>query len=61
MIKYGTVEYFELLNLQDKLKAWKWDKLDLLNLDKLRIEVDMKVKAINQVHNDERRISSLQN
>ena len=45
-IDYGTVEYFTLLDLSDRLKAWKYDKLDLLNLDKLRLEVEQKIAAI---------------
>jgi predicted nucleotidyltransferase len=46
-IKYGSIEYFTLLDLEDKLKSWKYNKLDLLTLDTLRAEVEMKIKAIN--------------
>lgn len=46
-IEYGTIEYFSLLDLSDRLKAWKWDKLDLQNLDKLRLEVEQKIAAIH--------------
>lgn len=46
-IKYGSIEYFALLNLQDRLKLWSYDKLNLVYLDKLRAEIDMKMKAIN--------------
>lgn len=44
-IKFGSVEYFELLSLQDKLRGWRYDKLDLEYLDKLRHEVNIRVKA----------------
>jgi hypothetical protein len=47
MIKYGSVEYFELLDLRDRLKAWKYDKLGLQNLDRLRNEVSIKIEAIH--------------
>jgi hypothetical protein len=46
-IDYGTVEYFTLLDLSDRLKVWQYDKLDLQNLDKLRFEVEQKLAAIN--------------
>lgn len=46
MIKYGSIEYFGLLTFQDKLRDRGLDKLDLVNLDKLRCEIDIKVKAI---------------
>lgn len=45
-IEYGTVEYFTLLDLSDRLKAWKYDKLDLQNLNKLRFEIEQKIAAI---------------
>ncbi len=48
MIKYGSIEYFELLSFNDKLKSRHLDKLDLLNLDKLRYEVQIKIEAINE-------------
>ena len=51
MIKYGDIEYFSLLNLQDKLKAWSYTNLDLQYLDKLRMEIDIKIKAIHEEHN----------
>jgi hypothetical protein len=46
-IKYGDIEYFTLLDLRDKLKYFQYDKLDLVNLDKLRIEVAIKIEAIH--------------
>lgn len=54
MIKFGDTDYFVLLDLQTKLKAWKYKKLDLLMLDKLRLEVDTLVEAIH-LEDDERR------
>jgi len=45
-IELGTIEYFTLLDFSDMLKAWKYDKLDLQNLDKLRLEVEQKIAAI---------------
>jgi phenylalanyl-tRNA synthetase beta subunit len=47
MIHFGDIEYFTLLELQQRLKAYDYDKLDLENLDRLRAEVDRKVAAIN--------------
>lgn len=49
-IKFGDLEYFELLSLQDYLKSWRLSKLDLQYWDKLKMEVDMKIKAINHEH-----------
>lgn len=57
-IKFGDIEYFEILSLQDELKYWKYDKFNLSYLDKLRMEIDLKIKAINQEYNDRIRISS---
>lgn len=51
-IKYGSVEYFTLLDLNERLQAWKYDKLDLLNLDKLRSEVEMKIAKITAIHQE---------
>jgi len=47
MIKFGDINYFTLINLQDKLKYVAYDKLDLNYLDKLRMEVDIKVEQIH--------------
>ena len=60
MIQFGSIEYFELLSFHDKLKSYRLDKLDLLNLDRLRTEVAMKIEAINEVEK-ERRINSPNN
>lgn len=49
-IKYGSVEYFQLESLYDKLKWWGYDKYDLLFLDKLRMELQLKIKAIEHEH-----------
>ncbi len=46
MIKYGDIEYFTLLDLQDNLRSRRYDKLDLSMLDKLRNEIDIKIKRI---------------
>lgn len=48
-IKFGSIEYFELLSFRDKLKSRHLDKLDLLSLDRLRNEVAVKIKVINQI------------
>jgi predicted nucleotidyltransferase len=48
-IKYGDIEYFTLVDLSDKLKNIHYNKLDLVNLDKLKLEIDMKIQKI---HND---------
>lgn len=49
-IKYGDIKYFQLLRLQDQLKSRSFQSLDLVNYDKLRNEVDMKVDSINYEH-----------
>lgn len=51
-IKFGSIEYFELLSLRDKLKSRHLDKLDLLSLDRLRNELSIKIEAINEVENE---------
>lgn len=51
-IKFGSIEYFELLSFSDKLKNKRLDKLDLLSLDRLRTEVSYKIEAINQLENE---------
>lgn len=51
-IKFGSIEYFELLHLRDKLRSRHLDKLDLLSLDRLRTEVAFKIDAINKKQND---------
>lgn len=47
MIRYGDIEYFTLLELNDKLKYRSYDRLDLLYLDRLRNEVESKINEIN--------------
>ncbi len=54
MIKYGSIEYFELLSFNDKLKSRHLDKLDLQNLDRLRFEVQIKIEAINETAKSKR-------
>lgn len=53
-IKFGDIEYFQLLSLQDYLKARHLDRLDLLCIDKLRYEVGIKIAAINEIENQRR-------
>jgi hypothetical protein len=45
MIKYGSIEYFSLLELYNSIKGWKYDKFGLENLDKLKLEIEIKIKA----------------
>lgn len=54
MIQYGSIEYFELLSFNDKLKGYRLDKLDLLCLDSLRNEVALKIEAINEIEKKRR-------
>lgn len=56
-IKYGSIEYFELLSFQDKLKSKHLDKLDLVSLDRLRYEVENKLAAIKQI--EKKRLAKL--
>lgn len=51
-IKYGDIEYFELLSLQDKLKNRRLDLLGLLSLDRLRTEIAYKVEAIKEIEKE---------
>ncbi len=50
MIKFASMEYFTLLKLQSELRAFDFDRLDLINLDRLRDEIDIKVESINRLH-----------
>lgn len=47
MIKYGDIEYFALLELNDRLKDRMLNRLDLVNVDRLRNEVEMKILEIH--------------
>ncbi len=47
-IKFGDIEYFTLLELRDKLMYRGYDRLDLLTLDRLRNEVDIKILQIHE-------------
>lgn len=49
MIKFGDIEYFELLRLEQYLKYRGYDKLGLVTLDKLRNEVYIKIKQIEYI------------
>ena len=51
-IKFGSIEYFELLSFRDKLKSRHLDKLDLLSLDRIRNEVAIKIHEINEAENE---------
>ena len=50
VIQFGSIEYFELLNFRDKLMNRHLDRLDLLQLDRLRNEVEIKVLSIHEKH-----------
>ncbi len=52
MIKYGSIQYFELLDLQSRLKSRALDKLGLESLDRLRNEVHIKIEQINYEYNN---------
>jgi hypothetical protein len=52
MIKYGSIEYFKLLELKSNISGYGIDKLDLENMNKLRLEVDIKLKASEDAYND---------
>lgn len=60
MIQYGSIEYFQLLSFHDKLKSYHLDKLDLLNLDRLRTEMALKIEAINETENKRRKSQNKQ-
>jgi predicted nucleotidyltransferase len=55
MIKFGDIEYFELLGLRDKLKNFNYDRLDLVSLDKLRNEIEIKIRQIDYTENEKRK------
>jgi len=46
-IKYGSSEYFLLLDFRDKLRYKNYDRLDLEYLDRLRGEIDSNIAKIN--------------
>jgi len=48
-IKYGSIEYFSLLEFQDKIRSDRYDKFDLPSLNKLRLEVEIKIKQLQQL------------
>lgn len=53
-IKFGSIEYFTLRTLQDKLRSRTYDQLGLINLDKLRDEIDNNVKVIDLKESERR-------
>lgn len=46
-IKYGSIEYFMMLDFRDKLKYKNYDRLDLEYLDRLRGEIDSNIAKIH--------------
>jgi len=58
MIKYGSFEYFSLLELRKNINSLQLDKLGLDSLDKLRFEVDLKIKASEADYNEQIRLKS---
>lgn len=54
MIKYGDIEYFALLELNDRLKDRMLNRLDLVNVDRLRNEIEMKILEINNKYKTEK-------
>ncbi len=55
-IKFGDIDYFCLLDLQDKLKYIGYNRLDLEFMDKLRGEIHIKIRAIHIEHERENNI-----
>jgi hypothetical protein len=53
-IKFGDIEYFELLSFRDSLKGWRLSKIGLDNLQPLKQEVDDWIKEINDEETIER-------
>ncbi len=47
-VVYGTIEYFELLGLQDKLKQQVYNKFDLPSLDPLRAQIYNQIEAADE-------------
>ena len=50
-IEYGSTEYYTLLNLKYQIENRGYNKLDLVALDSLRSEIDLKIKAIYEEFN----------
>ncbi len=48
MTYLASINFFTLLRLQRELRAWDYDKLDLINLDRLRDEIAIKIESINR-------------
>jgi hypothetical protein len=49
-IKFGDIEYFELLTLRDALRGYRYQQLGLENLNKLAAEIDVLIEVINKKH-----------
>lgn len=45
-IKFGDIKYYTMLNLRDKINSRSFNGLDLVNLEKLKIELELKIKSI---------------
>jgi hypothetical protein len=58
-IKYGSIEYFMMLDFRDRLTYRNLDKLDLEYLDRLRGEIDSKIAVIN--YRETERINKVKN
>lgn len=53
-IKYGSVEYFTLHRVNDFINSYDIKKLDLVTLDRLRMEVATKIAAIDLKYTEQR-------
>jgi hypothetical protein len=60
MIKFGDIAYFELLRFRDRLKNRELDRMDLVNLDRLRNEVQMKIDVIDNQERERRKRENLE-
>ena len=52
MIKFGSIEHMALLDFNDKLKYRMLDRLDLVNLDRLRNEIELKIMEIHTLQTE---------
>jgi hypothetical protein len=47
MIKVGSIEYYALIDLRDNLNKREYNSLGLLNLDRLKFEVQQTIDSIH--------------
>lgn len=47
-MQFGSIEYYALLELRDRLNKSEYAGLGLQNLDRLRFEVDAKIESIHK-------------